>query len=203
MGGVSKSLVWFIIGAVVVGALVYAYMSGMVQSAFQQGYQMGYSQGLAAAPTPVPPVELQITQTGGTQFNLSSYIASDGSATNTTQELAVTIKNVDNQSAELQVTLKNPKTGEEGLPDALENSYFNVYVGSIEFSYKYLFVDGVYTSGCTLTIEPNSVVTTNIGVELEDAPAGIFADNQTYTMEVYFYQTAANYIDTLTYTILT
>jgi len=201
MGGVSKSLVWFIIGAVVVGALVYAYMSGMVQSAFQQGYQMGYSQGLAAVPTPVSPVELQITQTGGTQFDLSSNIASDGSATNTTKELAVTIKNVDNQSAELQVTLKNPKTGEEGLPDALENSYFNVYVGAIYK--KYLFVDGEYTSGYTFTIEPDSVVTMNIGVELEDAPAGTFADNQTYTMEVYFYQTAANYVDTLTYTILT
>ena len=201
MAEVSKSLVWFIIGALVVGALVYAYMSGMVQSAYQQGYQTGYSQGLAVAPTPVTPVELEITQTGGDTFNLSTYIASDGSATNTTSELQVTIKNFNNETATLTITLKNPKTGEEGLPDALENSYFNVYIGAVYT--KYLFVDGEYTDGATLTIEPDSVVTFNMGVELEDAPAGTFADGQTYTMEVYFYQPDANYVETLEYTILT
>jgi len=199
----GKMLVWFMIGFIIAAALVYAYASGAIQSAFQQGYQLGYQQGLAAAPSApevVPPAELKITQEGST-FNLTAEILSDGSATNTTKVLNLVISNEDNRTANVIVTLKNPKTGEEGLPDALENAYFNVFAGSI--IKKYLFVDGDYTTGLALEIEPKSVITIPIGVELEDAPAGTFADEQTYEMELYIYQPDANYVETITYKILT
>lgn len=195
----SQALIWFVIGAIVAGAIAYAL-------GWQGGYNIGWQSGYAsapAAPTAVTPVSLEITQTGGTTFNISANVSSDGSATAVEQSLAVTIENEDNESATVQILLKNPKTGEEGLPSGLENAYFNVWAGS-PTQKVYLFKDGSYTSGYTLPeIMPNSVITGYIGIEVETAPSGTFADNQTYTMEVYIYQPAANYVETLTYTVLT
>jgi len=186
------------LGILLGAALTYAWVSGQIQSAYQAGYSAGYSAGAAAAP--VTPVQLDISA-ADTQFNFSDYVASDGSATNTSAEITVTIKNVDDEAANVVVTLKNPATGKEGLPDALENSYFNVYAGGLYK--KYLFIDGEYTSGMAITVDSDSVVTITIGCELEDAPAGTFADGQTYTMTVFFYQSAANYADSLDFSILT
>jgi len=176
-----QAWVLLILGILLGAALTYAWVSGQIQSAYQAGYSAGYSAGAAAAP--VTPVQLDISA-ADTQFNFSDYVASDGSATNTSAEITVTIKNVDDEAANVVVTLKNPATGKEGLPDALENSYFNVYAG------------GLYKNS-------DSVVTITIGCELEDAPAGTFADGQTYTMTVFFYQSAANYADSLDFSILT
>jgi len=195
---VGQALFWFILGGIVVGAITYAL-------GWQGGYNVGWQccyVSAPTAPTVVTPVSLDITQTGGTTFNISANVSSDGSATAVEKSLAVTIENEDNESATVQILLKNPKTGEEGLPSGLENSYFNVWAGS-PTQKVYLFKDGSYTSGYTFEILPDTVMTGYIGVEVKTAPSGTFADNQTYTMEVYIYQPAANYVETISYTVLT
>ena len=194
----GQALVWFVLGALIAGAIAYAL--GW-QGGFNIGWQSGYASA-PAAPTAVTPVSLEITQSGGTTFDISANVSSDGSATAAEQSLEVTIENEDNESATVQILLKNPKTGEEGLPSGLENSYFNVWAGSSSQK-VYLFKDGSYTNGYQFEILPDTVITGYIGIEVETAPSGTFADNQTYTMEVYIYQPNANYVETISYTVKT
>jgi len=193
----AKTILVLLLGLLLGGILAWAALSGQIQSAYQLGYQTGYTAGQAAK---VTPVALTISASS-TVFNLSSNIASDGSATNGTASVTVTIKNLENTSATVVVTLKNPATGKEGLPDALENSYFNVYVGTL--TTKYLFIDAEYTDGLTLPVDSHSVVSLTLTCEVEDAPAGTFADGQTYTMNVYFYQSSSDYADVLSFSVLT
>jgi len=158
------------------------------------------------APVLEAPVSLQITQTGGDTFNLSANVSSDGSATAVTKELAVTIENEDNKDATVKILLYNPKTDKEGLPDDLENKYFIVYyeIGSTKhYLYNEELSDEGYLDTPPILLTKNSAMEITIGVELKDAPAGIFKDNASYTMHIYFYQPNADYYDVVTYTITT
>jgi len=171
----------------------------------QEGQAIGYQQGLAACQVAAPavsPVSLKIVQSGGDEFNLSAYISPTGNATNTTISLAITIENIDNEDAKIKITLVNPKTGEEGLPAELKNRYFNVFYGF--GTYKIYLYNNGYKESKDIVVPANSVVTLNIGVELEDAPDNTFVDGQTYTMKVFIVQPeAGNYTEALTYTVLT
>jgi len=195
----SKILVMVLVGALIGGVLVYAALSGQLHLYQQQLAQT--QQALQQAQQVVTPLDLTLTKGNGT-YNLSAYVAADGSTTAATVQDTLTVTNNDNESGTIIITLKNPKTSEDGLPSALENTYFNVWIGSLSLQ-KYMFKDGDYTSGAKLTIDGDSVVNLYIGVELEQAPAGTFTDNQTYTMELYVYQPASGYVETLTYTITT
>jgi len=196
----GQVIVLCLIVALVGIAATYGYMKGEELAAYQKGYTAGYAAGQTAVPT-VEPVSLKITQTGGSTFDISANVSSDGSSTAKDLKLALTIENTDNKTAKITITAKNPKTGEEGLPSGLENAYFNVYVG--DDVKKYLFTDSDYTAGKSITLEADSVLTTYIGVELEQAPAGTFADNQTYTMDIFIYQPDANYVQEISYTVKT
>lgn len=197
----GQALLMFALGGLIVFALLYAHYSGLLATQWQEAWQAGYEAGQAAVPPAVEPVSLTITQTGGTEFNFSTDILSDGSATANSTKLLLTLANTDNRTANIIITAKNPKTGEEGIPSGLENAYFNVFVGDDVL--KYLFFDGIYTDGKSLTLEPASVVSLYIGAEVEDAPAGTFADNQTYTMDIFIYQPDSNYVQEISYTVLT
>jgi len=187
---------------IITTAVVWTYTQGQINLVQQQAYSEGFAAGQASTPAAVTPVALTITQTEGSTFDLSANVSSDGSATAVTKELAFTIANMDNKSATVLISLKDPKTGSEGLPSGLKNAYFNVYVKE-NGQLKYLYTSATYTDGKKITIDPASVVTLYVGVSLETAPAGTFADNQTYTMNMYIYQPDANYVQSTSYTILT
>jgi hypothetical protein len=189
-----------ILAALIVGSVMYVYMQTYATQQYQTGYSAGYSAGSAAAPS-VTPVSLSLTQVTST-FDFSANVSSDGSATANESTAILTIENDDDSAASIIITAENPKTGTDGIPSGLENAYFNVWAGSLSLQ-KYLFTDGDYTSGAAMTIDADSVVNVYIGCELETAPSGTFADNQTYTMHIYVYQPNANYVQELTYTVLT
>jgi len=189
----------FLIGGGIVGGLVYAYSSGMISQAYMQGYTAGFSAGKTSVAA-VSAAELEITAVPET-IDLSGYIYSNGSATETTQTVTVTIENEEDTPVNIQLTLVDPKTGEEGLPNALEKDEFAVAVGGVVT--KYLFTDGEYKSGYTFTLDGDSKATFNLIVELEDAPEGTFADGQTYDLTLYVVQTDSNTVDELELTVET
>ena len=63
--------------------------------------------------------------------------------------------------------------------------------------------DGEYKSGYPIQIPPNTVLTLTVGIELEQAPAGVFQDNSTYQAEIYVIQTDSQYVEDLDITVLT
>ncbi|RLI84733.1 hypothetical protein DRP07_00020 [Archaeoglobales archaeon] len=202
MGQTGKMLLVALVVAALAVSATWLYMNGYITTSYQQGYQAGYTAGQAATTAAVAtPVSLTITQ-AATSFNHSSNVSADGSAKAGDLSLLVTITNNDNESANVVITAQNPKTGTDGIPSALEKAYFNVYAGSMSLR-KYLYVDGSYTDGAAMVIDGNSVVSFYIGTEFETAPAGTFSDNQTYTLHIYVYQPNANYVQELTYTLLT
>jgi|GEM_PF-5388610 len=196
---VWQLLLAFVIGGAIVGGCVYAYTSGMISQAYMQGYSAGYSQGQATVTT-VEAADLEISATPES-IDLSGYIYSNGSATETTQTVAVTIENDEDTPVTIQVTLVDPDSGEEGLPNALEKEEFSVAIGGVVT--KYLFTDDEYKTGYTFTLDANSKVTFNVVVELEDAAEGTFADDQEYEMTLYIVQTESGDVDELELTVET
>jgi len=151
------------------------------------------------------PANIEINQTGGKLLNFTTAVLPDGSVpTTVSKELRVDIINKDNKPAEVLITLVNPKTGEKGLPEDLQNAYVDVYWKSPNGETKYLFTDGKFTSGKTITLDVASAITGYIGVTLHQAPQSTFADNKTYTITVYFVQPkAGDYVQSVTYTLST
>jgi len=193
-----NKLAWVLVGILVVACL---YLVTQVNT-LNLKLQMMEEQ-MAKAVT-ITPANIKVDQVGGTEFNFSTVVASDGSVANTTtKELALNIINEDKNPAKIVVTLVNPKTGEIGLPKELRNSYVDVYfkVGS---DTKYLYLDGKLTDGKVLTLDPASAVSASLGITLKQAPSGTFTDNQTYTITLYIVQPdAGNYVQSVTYTLKT
>lgn len=141
-----------------------------------------------------------------TLLNFSTAVASDGSvAADTNQTIDITIENTETDVDVKDFTISlQSADGTGGLPAALENSYFEVYlvVGSTQIP---LFKNGEYFSGYVIPSLPaGSSTTVTLKVVMKQAPAGVFADGQSYTVKLYFRQPYANnYEDKLTLTLTT
>ena len=197
-----RTVVLVVLTALIVGAFVYAATYNMLVLPWKYRAQ-SLARELAEKPVALTPANVKFNQTGGTVFNFSSAVASDGSvAATTTKELAIDIINEDTKPAKLVITLVNPKTGEKGLPRELQNAYVDVFV-KFNGETKYLYTDNQFTNGKNITLEPASAISGYIGVTLKQAPAGTFADNQTYTITIYVVQPDANYVQSYTYTLKT
>lgn len=199
----GKTLVLVVLVAVLAGGIVALYYNNLL--AQKEAEAQALRQALAQQPVPVTvsPANVEFLQTGGTSFDFSATVAADGSvATTTTKELQFDIVNKDNKTANVVLTLVNPVTNKEGLPDDLKNNYVNVYITALGKT-KYLFIDGSYTDGYSLTLGVAEAVSGTIGVTFEQAPANTFVDGQTYTMTVFIYQPDANYAEDVSYTITT
>lgn len=200
----AKVVGWLIVGVAVGVVIGYMWLSSDVQfwqSQYAQcQYQMSSLQQQLVTPAGV---NLDVTIASST-LNLSSYIASDGSSTAADVNTTLTIENKDEtQTATVVISAVDTVHDEEGFDDAsdLLTSYFNFYVASTGKSY--LIKDGDYKSGLTLTIPPNTVLSLVIGIDLEQAPSGIFEDNQTYTAQIYVIQPDSQDVEDVDLTILT
>ena len=193
-----KLFLAILVTAIVVFGLTFAWVSGMYQ-----GKLKALERAMYEKPAAITPANIKFSQTGGTEFNFTDTVAPDGSvATTTTKELAFDIMNYDTKTADVVISLVNPKTGEKGLPKELRNSYVDVYV-KVDGKTKFLFLNNTFTNGEKITLDPATAISGSIGVTLRQAPAGTFADNQTYTITIYVIQPNADYVQSYTYTLKT
>jgi len=200
-------LLVFLIGAAI-GAIAYDQLVFQPYKSSAEANQAALQsqiQQLQQAAAVVKAADITIT-TDTTLLNFTSAVASDGSVANTTnQTVTITIENTetDIDVSDFTITL-NSSDGTGGLPTALENSYFEVYliVGATQVP---LFKNGEYFSGYVIPSLPaGSSTTVTLKAVMKQAPAGVFADGQSYTMKVYFRQPHANnYEDKLTLTVST
>lgn len=200
----QNKVVALVLIAFVAGALgVYAWMQGEINLLQAQSQmlaeQLQQAQQMQVTPTPV---NLDITLANST-FNLTSYIKSDGSSTVANVYTTLTIENKDeSRTATILISARDTVHDEDGIPSGLMNSYFNMYYGSTAGK-TYIVKDGEYKSGYPIEIPPNTVLTLTVGIELEQAPAGVFQDNSTYQAELYVIQVDSQYVEDLDITVLT
>ncbi|MCF6207386.1 MAG: hypothetical protein L3J47_10920 [Sulfurovum sp.] len=195
----NQKLAWLLVGLLAVGSIA------LIAQNYGLNLKLQMLEHQISAQTVVTPAKIKVNQTGGTLFNFSADVASDGSVpTTVTKTLAIDITNEEvSKPVTLLISLKDPQTGENGLPKELRNAYIEVFykVGGTK---KYLFIDGKTTDGYQVTLDPASTLSGEIGVTLLQAPSGTFTKNQTYTITLYISQPNANYwTQTVTYTLKT
>lgn len=203
MANGRKNLAIFIILALVLVGAVAAYYNNLLAQKEQEAQAL--RQALAQqAPVAVTPANIEFLQTGGSTFDFSAEVAADGSvAASTTKTLAFDIVNKDEaKSANIRILTINPVTGESGIPDGLNNTYFNVFIQEGGKT-KYLYTNGQHTDGWTTSLGVAEAVSGTLGITLDQAPAGTFTDGQTYTITLFIYQEASNYVEKVTYTVTT
>jgi len=198
-----KNLALFIILALVLVGAVAAYYNSKLAEKEQETQAL--RQALAQqAPVAVTPANIDFLQTGGTAFDFSAEVAADGSvAAATTKTLAFDIVNKDDtKSANIRILSINPITGDSGIPDGLNNTYFKLFIKE-NGKTKYLYTDGKHTDGWPVSLGVAEAVSATLGITLEQAPANTFTDGQTYTITLFIYQEASNYVEKVTYTVTT
>ena len=203
MGNNRKWIAYLVVVAIVVAGVMAAYYNGLLAQKDQQIQAL--TQALSQqTPTTVTPANIDFVQTGGSTFDFSAAVAADGSvAASTTKTLSFDIVNKDDtKSASITILAINPVTNSGGIPDGLNNSYFNLYIEAAGKT-KYLYTEGKYTDGYSLDLGVAEAFSGTLGITLDQAPANTFTDGQTYTLTLFIYQPASNYVEKVTYTVTT
>lgn len=189
-------------GMFLIAAVVLAVAIGWWGSTLQQ----------AQVPTPTEvttpsaqAVSLDVEATNssiGHENNVTAAGNVSGSGTNASCD-KLSIDNTENsESVSLNIAAKNPVTSEEGIPNALESEYFNVYY--VYNGNNYLYLDGDYTNGYSLSVGAQASTTNHVCFEFDcDAPDGEFSDDESYNVEIYVHQVGTNYVEDVDYTIYT
>lgn len=204
------AFVGFVVGIVVAWILITGwYMPQQVEQARQEGYNAGYSAGYSAGTASVAGIRAASLETriNNSTFDFSSTVLSDGSVTTgKTINATITIENTDEIAAEdLVITLWNPITNKGGLHEDLEGvqelTIYIVRAGEKIAIYK----DGEYvTDGYPYGDLPaGGEITLTFSIKIDPAVAGTFHDGQTYNCKLFIYQSKANYVNTISFTIST
>lgn len=193
------SLLIVVIAVTAVGAF---YNQQLAQKEQQiQALQQALSQ---RAPAAVTPANIEFLQTGGSSFDFSAEVDANGSVSAAvTKTLTFDIVNKDEaKSASIRVLTVNPLTGASGVPDGLNNTYFNVFINA-DGKTKYLYTEGKHTDGWVVNLGVAEAFSGTLGITLEQAPDGTFKDGQTYTLTLYLYQETSNYLEKVEYVVTT
>ena len=117
----------------------------------------------------------------------------------------INIKNNDSNytARNVYITLENPISKDEGLDKEIKFDELEVSIYSSGIDKK-LFFKGDYKNGYFLDkLEYGDEFTGNLVVTLNKATEGTFTDNQSYHCNLFIYQEKADYVDEVSFTILT
>jgi len=197
---------WLAISILIAVAVVVAMGAYYNQQLAQKDQQIqALQQALSQqAPTAVSPANIEFLQTGGSTFDFSAEVDANGSVSAAaTKTLTFDIVNKDDtKSATIRILTVNPLTGASGIPDGLNNTYFNVFIKA-DGKTKYLYTEGKHTDGWVVSLGVAEAFSGTLGITLEQAPDGTFKDGQTYTITLFLYQEASNYLEKVEYTVTT
>jgi len=131
-----------------------------------------------------------------------------GVITETSMGSEIIIKNndKDNTAKNIYLTLSNPLSDKKGLPEEIELEELEISINTNGFSKK-LFFNGSYKNfrnGYFIErLDYGDEFIGNIVVTLKNAPDGTFIDEESYPCSLFIYQEKADYVDEVSFTIIT
>lgn len=152
------------------------------------------------------PASITASISNSTFADASSAVDANGTvSTETSYTTYITIENPDEIDAEdIVITLYNPLTEKGGLHDNIEVDEFEAYVSSGGKEHAIFYSGDYIESGFDFgDIGQGGTGNITVKVTFTEAVAGTFQDGQSYDCYYYVWQSTANYVTPVSFTVQT